>query len=467
MSEKKLSRRYFLQSAAVLTAGLAAACAPKVVKETVLVEKEVERVVKETVEVEKEVTRVVEKQLPAEKGLVKIRMHVFSGIYADFCRRRAEDFNKLKPNIEVSVEDVPGAEYWTKIRAMFAAKQLGDVFWNWISGGVASELFHLGLQLPIDDFINAEGFDLGPWYPNVVEGLRLNGHTIGLSPHANPGWCVLYYNADILESVGIKPEPPKTWDELVEYGKKCMVTEGGRIKHFGFQPQSSYYDFLAYMRCWGEHLAYLSKDGKKCVIDSEPAIREALQLNWDMRFKHKFVPSPEQIEKSSREMWLSQRVAISNGSSNWALYKQIEDKYKWFAKLQPPGPRGDRGAECNPHIASITTVSKDPEEAWEWVKFLCNQESGVIKGVTGCGNPGARRDSYLDPQVIKAIPEQLENAAAMEYAIVDTYAHNFRASEVIDAINTQFQNLWLGEIGVDEFLTTTTKDVQAILDKPV
>lgn len=68
MSNEKLSRRQFLSAAAMTAAGAAlVACQPQtvIVKETVEVEKEVEKVVKETVvvekEVEKEVTKVVEK----------------------------------------------------------------------------------------------------------------------------------------------------------------------------------------------------------------------------------------------------------------------------------------------------------------------------------------------------------------------------------------------------------------------
>ncbi len=68
MSNEKLSRRQFLRAAAMTAAGAAVvACQPQtvIVRETVEVEKEVEKIVKETVvvekEVEKEVTKVVEK----------------------------------------------------------------------------------------------------------------------------------------------------------------------------------------------------------------------------------------------------------------------------------------------------------------------------------------------------------------------------------------------------------------------
>jgi peptide/nickel transport system substrate-binding protein len=68
----RLSRRDLLRSVAFASAGaLLAACQPKVIRETVVVEKEVEKVVeqtvvvKEAVEVEKEVTRIVEKEVVA------------------------------------------------------------------------------------------------------------------------------------------------------------------------------------------------------------------------------------------------------------------------------------------------------------------------------------------------------------------------------------------------------------------
>ena len=50
----KVSRRHMLKLFAVATGGTLAACAPKIVKETVVVEKEVEKVVQQTVVVEKE-----------------------------------------------------------------------------------------------------------------------------------------------------------------------------------------------------------------------------------------------------------------------------------------------------------------------------------------------------------------------------------------------------------------------------
>jgi peptide/nickel transport system substrate-binding protein len=75
MSTQTLSRRTFLRAAAMTAAGAAmAACQPQtvIVKETVEVEKEVEKVVKETVVVEKEVEKEVQVTKIVEKEVEKI-----------------------------------------------------------------------------------------------------------------------------------------------------------------------------------------------------------------------------------------------------------------------------------------------------------------------------------------------------------------------------------------------------------
>jgi len=72
---EKLSRRRFLRGVAAAAAGAAVvACQPQtvVVKETVEVEKEVEKVVKETVVVEKEVEKVVKETVVVEKEVEKV-----------------------------------------------------------------------------------------------------------------------------------------------------------------------------------------------------------------------------------------------------------------------------------------------------------------------------------------------------------------------------------------------------------
>ena len=103
MQSTKLSRRGFLRSAALLgVSAITAACAPQVVKETVVVEKQVEKVVKETVvvkeEVQKEVTKivekVVEKQVAAPKQGVMLRLGKSSGASRDYASRAPSSSRK-------------------------------------------------------------------------------------------------------------------------------------------------------------------------------------------------------------------------------------------------------------------------------------------------------------------------------------------------------------------------------------
>ena len=99
MSKQKMSRRRFLQGALLTAAGAAAAaCQPKtvVVKETVEVEKVVEK--------EKEVTRVVEKAVEAEgKKEIRILLSSWAIVEMPF-DMMAREYNALHPELEVKFE---------------------------------------------------------------------------------------------------------------------------------------------------------------------------------------------------------------------------------------------------------------------------------------------------------------------------------------------------------------------------
>ena len=107
--KKKLSRRNLIKMAGLAAVGTLAACAPKVVKETVVVEKEVEKIVKETVEVEKEVekevTRLVEKEV---EKIVKETVVVEKAVEQEVVKVVEKEVTKI---VEV-VKEVTAAPYY-------------------------------------------------------------------------------------------------------------------------------------------------------------------------------------------------------------------------------------------------------------------------------------------------------------------------------------------------------------------
>ena len=152
MLEKRLSRRSLLRGVLVTGAGMVlAACAPQVVKETVVVEKEkivekpVEKVVKETIIVEgtpkvvekvvKE-TVVVEKQAQPASKQVTVRYHCRAGAApppsSEFPthQNRVAEFREEHPEINVIREDIANTDlhdYYVKLATMIAGGTVGDI----------------------------------------------------------------------------------------------------------------------------------------------------------------------------------------------------------------------------------------------------------------------------------------------------------------------------------------------------
>jgi ABC-type glycerol-3-phosphate transport system substrate-binding protein len=125
MSKQRLSRRALLRSALFGSVGLAlAACAPQVVKETVVVEVEKEKVVKETVVVE------------AASQQTTVRYHCRAGAalapgseYPTHQNRLIE-FQDEHPEIKVVREDIANTDlhdYYVKLATMVVGGTVGDM----------------------------------------------------------------------------------------------------------------------------------------------------------------------------------------------------------------------------------------------------------------------------------------------------------------------------------------------------
>ena len=141
MTGKRLSRRDFLKLMAGAAAGGAlVACTPQVVKETVVVEKPVEKVVKETVVVQPTAA-------PAKEEITLTWAWWGSVANLAAATPKTRPFRQRFPHVVVQPVYMPGSEYGTKILTMFAGGTAPDVIMveaesapGWFSKGLAVQL---------------------------------------------------------------------------------------------------------------------------------------------------------------------------------------------------------------------------------------------------------------------------------------------------------------------------------------
>jgi len=186
----------------------AAACAPKIVKETVVVEKEVEKIVKETVVVEKEVEA-------AAKKPIELRMAKFTGEAWEADKIWSEKFDDENENITVKVEEVVYGEMSKKCLALGATGLLWDVFAGHNKWGPF--LAYKGVLLPFDDLLDTYGVWVDDFFPSAIADARsmgTGGKLMWFPTCVHPsGEAVIAFNKNFLDAAGVSlPEGAEEGD---------------------------------------------------------------------------------------------------------------------------------------------------------------------------------------------------------------------------------------------------------------
>jgi len=279
MSEKRLSRRDFLKKAAVAGAGLAlAGCAPKVVKETVIVEKPVEKT--------------VEKVVTATPAMVEpleiVHWTWLSASDARVWNEMIDDFNNANENIQIRAELVPDAEWGTKVMPAVAAGQGPDFGWAAPAAGLEPEFVDKGIIVPLDDLVNDVGMDMSdfvdgplnvcryPAFGNKLYGIPMDVMTMALE-----------INVDHATEAGLDIEnPPQTGEELIEWADAMTVREGGKVMRSGILMGQSIQNTVMWGIVSGQMgFKRVSDDLKTACINPE-AGKEAMQWIYDLYEKY-------------------------------------------------------------------------------------------------------------------------------------------------------------------------------------
>jgi ABC-type glycerol-3-phosphate transport system substrate-binding protein len=453
------TRRSFLRLALMSVSGVAAggllsACAPKVVTQTVVVEKQVEKVVE-----------VVKEAEVAPKTPATVRYHARIGEQENaLYEMQSVKFMEENPHITLVLENFPGGEYLAKISTMFAGGTLGDAIWGAIGGATVYFLYSQGLVRPHDEFVAAEGHDiLSEYYDGCIKAMQIEGNLLGLPFKAHPGLAIIYYNMNLFEKAGIDvPTPEWKHDDQVEMAQAIQGVAGAD-PIYGYLPGTDWKAVLTMTRSFGGDL--VGENGTKFLLNSDEG-KEAVRRLHSFFQTWKVSPTPEQVIGGGNQMWTMGLLGmIQGGTSTAVLEKTIGDKFKWMAAPNAIGPAGVGGSDYEVDSYSVTTSSKQPWEAWEWVKYLCNRDSGILLGVIG-GTVNGRHDVYDSPVLLRH-PYRVVFRDVMANAQDWNIQANWRLSESASALGQLLQPLWAGqEQPTDAFIDSVTEQIQDIFDMP-
>jgi multiple sugar transport system substrate-binding protein len=405
------------------------------------------------------------------KGPVTLRLHIQDGSYAQWSQKWGERFTREHPQITIVVEPFPtaGQEYHTKIKTMLATQTLGDLVWTWCTQGLLGEFSHLGVWRPLDDLVRADRFDLGQYYPAIIEGMKFRGSLMGLPFHGHPGFPFFFYNIDLFAKHGVAlPDERWTLETLADAARRLSVTDPSGAEQYGWFSVAGYHGLIVWARLWGGDL--ISVDGRKSELASA-ATRGAIQWIVDARFRHGFEPPPQRLagRGNVNDLFAGGLFAMMHGDSAQVstMHHRVRETFRWSVALLPPGPGGARGALATPHIMGITSQCKAVAEAWTFLKSYTSKEAGVDKALDGAGVPGGRPDAWNDPRILAGVPQYTIVARAFEWARPEHAPANFRGLEASSTIDRELQPVFAGTEDVSAGALKASDALQRVLDLPV
>ncbi len=486
---RTLTRRKLLRRATVgLGALLLAACQPKVVEVTKIVEKEkvvekpVEKVVKETVVVEKE--KIVEKTVVVEKAgeIITIRHMIRAGDLGPRYDRALIEFSNTHPNMKAKVEPIPGGdtEYVPKIMAMQAAGTIGDSCWSSIGSVNHYQYADMGITVPLEDLIGSTNFDTKPYYANAWESAKYQGKIYGLPECSHPGTAMLVFNRTLFQKEGI-PEPTDQWtlDDLLQTAKTFTrdSNNDGKVDMWGFLPSTGRLIVMLIRAFSGFDYDMINREGTKATVNQDKT-KEALRWVTDLYQKHKVTPTPEALATDFNQLFIAGRVAMFQtgcwggpGVSNTMRAKKEWPMEWWVAEL-PKGPSKVLGSHAELDCQCVTSKSKYKKEAFDFIAYLVDKEGSTLRGVSyGCA--GSRPDQYDDDRLKGTDFTKDDTALYKIYDAINAkagpyfYPANLNGQEAFQVYQQALDPLWLGKAeATDAFFDSVNKQLQTILDKP-
>ncbi|MBC7235456.1 MAG: extracellular solute-binding protein, partial [Chloroflexi bacterium] len=415
----RITRRDMLRHAGAGAAALLlGACAPKVIKETVVVEKPVEKivekVVKETVVVQgtpQVVEKVVKETVVVEKGrdIFKGELTLWHGwgntgggglAMIDQC----EGFMKLHPEV--------------KMVNVFDANQ--DKWMAAIAGGNPPDLLKLnapdipslgqrGALMPLDPFVERDNWDMSQYFDFAVDQCSWRDKLYAMTHH--PDVRVFYRDLDVFQEVGLPlDKAPADWNEVYEWGKRMTKQEDGRYVRFGFVASWTSNNWSdQYMQANGVRL--LSDDGRKAIFANELA-EEA--MSFVVKCVDDICGGRDNVEefvevnatpegKGPYRMFPYHRMGMVH-YGNWLLFpvSVINPEMKIGLSTIPGGYSNakERFVFGGGTMVAIPSGAKHWELAWEWLKYLGGPEGAALVQARTADISG-RKETARDPKVLE------------------------------------------------------------------
>lgn len=322
------------------------------------------------------------------------------------------DYEALHPEIDIVFEIIPYADLSTKELVACQSSVGPDIMWQ--SYAWTNSFAQMGLLQSYNSYLADSTLDINKDFdPVTLELGTIDGEIYGL-PWKTEAMCLIY-NKGLFEEAGLDPEaPPKTWAEVIEYGKKLTkdLDGDGVIDQYGYGlvgnlTGNCWFRFVPEL--WSAGGEVSSEDMTEPTLNT-PAGVEALSYYTGLMTTEKIAPegSVNNASSDARTLFINGKVAMYvDGEAAYLNIKNAAPDLKIGAGLWP-GKNGPLRAGLGGFYLATPKNAQNPDDAWDFIEYFLSPE---VQSYFPQGFPGnlEARKSYQAQA--PAFAEQIANVS--------------------------------------------------------
>lgn len=321
---------------------------------------------------------------PSQKTVLRIAAWGGAGDDSDAARIEREvyaEFERQFPDVEIQLENIPGSQdYVRKMLLSFIAHAEPDIMR--LDASSASVFIENDVLRDLSGKIHGDnGIDLDEYYSNVVDIARRGDEVYAIPIDFTP--VVVYYNKKLFDESEVDyPEPGWTWDDFLEKAEK--LTHGDQT---GFTFANWMPGWLPWV--WNNSGDVFDERGKAVgTADSDATVEGVIWLR-DLVLKHQVAPSLSELAAQGVAPFANGKAAMET-SGHWNLVTLASAPGIDLDNVGiAPLPVSRKGQEPVTVIYesgwSIGKNCKNPEIAWEFIKYYTSEEVQRKIQQTGIG----------------------------------------------------------------------------------
>jgi multiple sugar transport system substrate-binding protein len=355
-------------------------------------------------------------------------------------------FEKDNSDIDVQVETVPYADYFTKLQTA-------------VAGGTAPDTFELNYENFVTYAKNGSlaelsGVDKSAYQASLVDAYASDGKQHGLPESFSN--VVLFYNKTLFEQKGVAL-PTADWTWADEQAAAAQLTDKAAGVWGDYQPVTYNEFYKALAQTGGE---FLSADGKTAMFDSPEGLKAA---NWLIGKNGTTMPTEADgagTPDFDSKLFADGKLAMWH-SGIWMFGALAEAPFEWDVVVEPGDTEKASAMFVNGLV--VSSAAKNTEAAQKWITFLSSSDIMTTTRLDASWElPPVADQSKLAPYLEQPKPANRQAVFdALEATVLPPVIE--RQQEMQDAVTKELTEAAAGRKPVAQALTDAQAAVNGLL----